>query len=197
MVTWPLTVWPKQRWHFLWRCMGILACIALALLPALSCPCCWRCTGNVAEFAFKGPADTALAFAGVALASSPASCWCHCQHHAVVSAASIAPTLLPFLPSLRAPCGGVRPSAVIVLRGVLTVSGVVNAYPLFFVAWRPCGNARAFLQRCHCRSISRQLPPCPCSRHCADVVAELDFGGPANAALAFAGVALASLPASH
>jgi hypothetical protein len=133
MTTWPLTVWPRQQWHFLWRCAGVLARIVLALLPALSCSCCWRCAGVVAKFAFKGPADAALAFAGDALVSSPALHWHHCQHRAVVSAASIAPALLPFLPSSRAPCGGICPSAVVTLRGVLAVSGVVNALPLFLL----------------------------------------------------------------
>ncbi len=133
MATWPLTVWPRQRWRFLWRCAGVLARIALALLPVSSCPRCWRCAGIVAKFAFEGPADAALAFAGVALASLPLSRWCHCQHCAVISAASIAPALSPFLPSLRAPRRGVRPSAVIALCGVLAVSGVVNVHPLFLL----------------------------------------------------------------
>ena len=56
---------------FFWRCAGVLARIALALLPASSCPCCRRCTGVVAEMAFEGPAGAALAFAGVALAFCP------------------------------------------------------------------------------------------------------------------------------
>jgi hypothetical protein len=197
MATWPLTVWPRQQWHFLWHCAGILACIALALLPALSCSCCWRCAGVIAKFVFKGPTDAALAFAGVALASSPASRWRHCQHCAVVSAASIAQALLPFLPSLRAPRGGVCPSAVIALRGVLAVSGVVDALPLFFCHLVPLRQCTCLLQRCHRRSISRQLLPSHCCRHCAGVIAELAFGGPADAALEFAGVALACLPASH
>jgi hypothetical protein len=50
-----------------WCCAGVLARIALVSLSASSCPCCRRCAGVVAELAFKGPASTALAFAGTAL----------------------------------------------------------------------------------------------------------------------------------
>ncbi len=43
MATWPSMLWPRQRWRFLWRCAGILTRIALASLPASSCPCRRRC----------------------------------------------------------------------------------------------------------------------------------------------------------
>jgi hypothetical protein len=56
---------------FFWRCAGVLACIALASLSALSCPCCRRCNGVVTKLAFEGPASAALAFASVALAFRP------------------------------------------------------------------------------------------------------------------------------
>ncbi len=56
---------------FIWHCAGVLAGIALASLPAPSCPCCQCCTGVVAELAFEGPAGAALAFIRIALAFCP------------------------------------------------------------------------------------------------------------------------------
>ncbi len=58
--------------------------------------------------------------------------------------------------------------------------------------------AMAFFQRCAgvlaCTLASSPASSCPCCRRCAGVVAELAFEGPASAALAFAGVALAFRP---
>ncbi len=71
-----------------WRpcphCAGIIASIALLSLPALRRRC--HLVGL--------QADTALAFAGVALASLPASCWRPCQHCPVI-VAGVAPALSP------------------------------------------------------------------------------------------------------
>ncbi len=72
-----------------WHCAGVLAHIALASLPASSCPCCRRCTSIVAELAFEGPAGATLAFAGIALAFHP-----HC---AGVIASIMLLSLLPVL----------------------------------------------------------------------------------------------------
>ncbi len=73
-----------------WRCAGVLAQIALASLPASSCPCCRRCASIVAKLAFEGPAGAALAFTGVALAFFP--------HRAGIIASIV---LLSLLPALR------------------------------------------------------------------------------------------------
>jgi hypothetical protein len=58
----------KAAMAFFWRCTGVLARIALASLPASSCPHCRHCASIVAKLAFEGLAGAALAFAGVALA---------------------------------------------------------------------------------------------------------------------------------
>ncbi len=103
----------KAAMAFYWRCAGVLARIALASLPASSCPCHWCCASVVAKLAFKGLACAALAFAGVALAFCPrcagviasivllsllpALCWCHCPCH--MGAFALVPlALLPLLP---------------------------------------------------------------------------------------------------
>jgi hypothetical protein len=83
----------KAAMAFFWRCAGVLARIALASLPVSSCPRRRRCTSVVAELAFEGPAGTALAFAGVALAFRP-----YC---AGVIASIV---LLSSLPALRRRC---------------------------------------------------------------------------------------------
>jgi hypothetical protein len=74
---------------FFWRCAGVLARIALASLPASSCPCCRRCAELVAKLAFEGLAGAALAFAGVVLAFRP-----HCTG---VIASIVLLSLLPAL----------------------------------------------------------------------------------------------------
>ncbi len=79
---------------FFWHCAGVLARIALASLPASSCPCCRRCTGVVAKLALKGPAGTALAFAGIVLAFCP-----HCA--GIITSIM----LLLLFPALRRHCG--------------------------------------------------------------------------------------------
>jgi hypothetical protein len=76
----------KAAMAFYWRCAGVLARIALASLPASSCPCHWRCTSVVAKLAFEGPACAALAFAGVALV--------FCPHRAGVLASIVLLSLL-------------------------------------------------------------------------------------------------------
>jgi hypothetical protein len=63
----------KAAMAFFQCCAGVLTCIALASLPASSCPCCRRFAGIVAKLAFEGPASAALAFAGVVLAFPPRS----------------------------------------------------------------------------------------------------------------------------
>ncbi len=73
-----------------WRCAGVLAPIALASLPASSCPCHQHCASVVAKLAFEGPASAALAFAGIALVFFP--------HRAGVIASIV---LLSLLPALR------------------------------------------------------------------------------------------------
>jgi hypothetical protein len=78
---------------FFLRCAGVLACIALASLPASSCPCCRHCAGIVAKLAFDDLAGTALAFASVVLA--------FCLHCAGVIASIV---LLLLLPALRQRC---------------------------------------------------------------------------------------------
>jgi hypothetical protein len=70
-------------------CTGVLTRIALALLPASSCPCFRHCANIVAELAFKGPAGAVLMFAGVALA--------FCLHPAGVIASIVLLSLLPVL----------------------------------------------------------------------------------------------------
>ncbi len=80
---------------FFWHCNGVLARIALASLPASSCPCCWRCTSIVAKLAFKGPACATLSSAGVALAFHP-----HC---AGVIASIVLLSLLPALHQRHCP----------------------------------------------------------------------------------------------
>ncbi len=104
----------KAAMAFFWRCAGVLARIALASLPASSCPCHRHCTSIVTKLAFKGPAGAALAFAGVALAFHPhcagviasivllsllpALCQCQCLCH-VGAFALVALVLLPLLHS--------------------------------------------------------------------------------------------------
>ncbi len=104
----------KAAMAFFWRCAGVFTHIALASLPASSCPCCRRCTSVVAELAFEGPAGTALVFAGIALAFYPhcagiitsivllsllpVLCWRHCPCH-MGTFALVALALLPLLPS--------------------------------------------------------------------------------------------------
>ncbi len=78
---------------FFWHCIGVLTHIALASLPASSCPHCRRCAGIVAKLAFEGPAGTALAFASVALA--------FCLHCAGVITSIV---LLSLLPALHRRC---------------------------------------------------------------------------------------------
>jgi hypothetical protein len=80
----------KAAMVFFWHCAGVLARIALASLPASSCPCCWCCAGIVVKLAFEGPAGTALAFAGIALAFCP-----HC------AGIIVSIVLLSSLPALR------------------------------------------------------------------------------------------------
>ncbi len=46
--TWLSTFRPLQSWRLCWRCTGILACIALASLPASRCHRYRRCAGVVA-----------------------------------------------------------------------------------------------------------------------------------------------------
>jgi hypothetical protein len=83
----------KAAMAFFQCCAGVFARIALASLPASSCPCCRRCTGIVAELAFEGPASAALAFAGIALVFHP--------HLAGIIASIV---LLLSLPALRRHC---------------------------------------------------------------------------------------------
>jgi hypothetical protein len=120
------------------HCAGVLARIALASLPASSCPRCRRCAGVVADLTFKGPVGTALAFASVALAFcphctgvSPASCYC-CPRRRCAGVVTLGAWASS--PSSRAPHGGVRPSTVIAVRGIIAISGVVYARPPFSVA---------------------------------------------------------------
>ncbi len=70
-----------------WRCAGVLACIALASLPAWSCLCHRCCAGVVAKLAFESLASAVLVFAGVALA--------FCLHCAGVIACIVLLLLLP------------------------------------------------------------------------------------------------------
>jgi hypothetical protein len=86
----------KAAMAFFWRCAGVLARIALASLPASSCPCHQCCTSIIAEFAFKGLADAVLAFAGVVLA--------FCPHHAGVIASTMLSSLSPVLRRRHCPC---------------------------------------------------------------------------------------------
>jgi hypothetical protein len=81
---------------FFWCCAGVLAHIALSLLPASSFPCCWHCTGIVAELAFEGPAGAKLVFAGVALT--------FCPHCAGVISSIVLLSLLPALHRRHRPC---------------------------------------------------------------------------------------------
>ncbi len=77
----------------------------------------------------------------IVLASLTASrCCCRCQHCGGVVALGTRASL----PSLRAPHGDVCPSSVIAVRGVLAVSGVVDACPPFSATLCPHSNARAF-----------------------------------------------------
>jgi hypothetical protein len=86
----------KAAMAFFLHCAGVLAHIALASLPASSCPCCRCCASVVAELAFKGPAGAALAFAGVALTFLP--------HHAGVIASIVLLSLSPALRRHHCPC---------------------------------------------------------------------------------------------
>ncbi len=86
----------KAAMAFFWRCAGVLARIALASLPASSCPCCRHCTSVVAKLAFEGPAGAALAFASVALT--------FCPHCAGVIASIVLSFLLPALRQRHYPC---------------------------------------------------------------------------------------------
>jgi hypothetical protein len=86
----------KAAMAFFWCCAGVLARIALASLPASSCPCHWHCTSVFAELAFEGPAGVVLAFAGIALA--------FCPHHAGVIASIVLLSLLPVLRRCHCPC---------------------------------------------------------------------------------------------
>ncbi len=86
----------KAAMAFFWHCAGVLARIALASLPASSCPCCWRCAGVVAKLAFEGPAGAALAFASVVLA--------FCPHCAGIIASIVLLSLLLALRRRHCPC---------------------------------------------------------------------------------------------
>ncbi len=73
---------------FYWHRAGVLARIALALLPASSCSRCWHCVGVVAELPFKVRPVLRkrlpvlrLHFSSILLASLPASCCCPCHRH--------------------------------------------------------------------------------------------------------------------
>jgi hypothetical protein len=73
---------------FYWHQAGVLARIALALLPASSCSRCWRCTGVVAELPIKVRPVLRkhlpvlrLHFSSILLASLPALCCCPCHRH--------------------------------------------------------------------------------------------------------------------
>jgi hypothetical protein len=91
---WPLTVRPRQRWHFLalhWcpcpHCTGVIASIKLSLLPTLCQHCCR-----------VGIQRSSWCHAGVCRQCArvlPASCWRHCQHRAVVLVAGVAPASSP------------------------------------------------------------------------------------------------------
>ncbi len=146
-----------------WRCTGVLARIALASLLASSCPCCRRCTGVVAKLAFEGPASTALAFAGVALA--------FCPHCAGVIASIV---LLLSLLALHRRC---RPQRMGIFALIARPSWWRSPIPRHCRMWHPCRircclrPSSVFcrltpLQQCTCllprrrhRSVSRQLPP--------------------------------------
>jgi hypothetical protein len=115
-----------SRWHPCPYHAGVITSIELSSSPALRrrrCRVCLQRSGRCR-----------LAFAGIALASLPALHWRHHQHCAVIIIAGVAPALLPLLPSSCAPRGGIHPSAIIAVHGVLAVSGVIDARPLFSVA---------------------------------------------------------------
>jgi hypothetical protein len=86
----------KAAMAFFWRCAGVFASIALASLPASSCPCCQCCASLVAELAFKGPANAALAFAGITLV--------FCLHRAGIIASIVLSSLSPALHWRHCPC---------------------------------------------------------------------------------------------
>ncbi len=136
----------KAAMAFFWRCAGVLARIALASLPASSCPRCRCCTGVVAELAFEGLAGAALAFAGVALAL--------CPHHAGVIASIVLLSLLQALCWRHCPC-------------------CVGAFALVALALLPLSPSHC---RQHCKLASAQsrssCDTCWCHcQHCAIVVA--------------------------
>ncbi len=116
----------KAAMAFFWRCAGVLARIALASLPASSCPCCWHCAGIVAELAFESPAGTALAFAGVALA--------FCLHCAGVIASIM---LLPLLPTL---CRRCCPRRMAIFALIVRPSWWRLPFHRRCHMWRPCRN---------------------------------------------------------
>jgi hypothetical protein len=119
--------------------------VALVSLPALH----WRCCQHQAVFV-AGIAPALLlswplkvwpvqcwrlpvlcwCFARIALASLPASCCCCCCR---CCAGVVVLSACASLPSSCAPCGGICPSTIIAVRGVLAVSGIVYACPLFSV----------------------------------------------------------------
>ncbi len=113
-----------------WRPCPHRACVIASVKLSLSS----ALRRGVAEFAFEGPANAALAFTSIALVFLPALHLHHCQHCAVIVVASVAPASSPSLPPLRAPCSGVCPLPSVAVRGFLAVSGVVNARPPFSVA---------------------------------------------------------------
>jgi hypothetical protein len=47
--TWSPMDWPMKHWCLCWRCAGILACIALAVLPASRCCLHWHCADVTAS----------------------------------------------------------------------------------------------------------------------------------------------------
>ncbi len=96
-------VWPRQRWRFLalrWcpcpHRTGIIASIKLSLLPALRRHCC-RVGLRRSGWCRAGVCRRC---AGV----SPALCWRHCQHCAVVLVAGVLPASLPLSRGCFCPC---------------------------------------------------------------------------------------------
>jgi hypothetical protein len=116
-----------------------------ASLPASSCPRCRHCASVVAELALEGPAGTALAFAGIALA--------FCPHCAGIIASIM---LLSLLPALRRHCCPWHVGIFALIAGPLWWRSPFHRHCRL---WRPCRI------RCHLRPFSvfcRLMP----SRQC-------------------------------
>jgi hypothetical protein len=142
---WPSMVWPRQQWLFFSFLFSLFFRIALVSLLASHWHHCQHQAVLVAGVALallpSWPSKVrpvqrwrlpALRwhFACIAPVSLPALCCCHCCQRC---AGVVALGMWASLPSLCTPCGGVCPSTVIAVCGVLAVSGIIYAHPLFSV----------------------------------------------------------------